>query len=154
MSPEKYRIPIDGRWELRDLYEFPHTYAQIYAVLYVLQEELPAARQIRRNDAFRKYPWRGGYSAVNWFSDLYYAIPQAERPQIISIQYASPGWIDLGVYVSVAVAIRQMLVAFSQAGRHLNDTYSQIQQGIHQRKLNETKLRKQELLVSVRRGAS
>jgi hypothetical protein len=151
MSPEKYRIPIDGRWELRDLYQFPHTYSQIYSVLYVLEEELSAAQRMRRDYVFRKFPWRGGYSAVNWYSGIYFTIPSAERPQVISIQYGSPGWIDLGVYAGIAVAIRQMLIAFSEAGRHLNDTYNQIQKGINDRKLNKIKLEKEELSLESER---
>ena len=145
MSSEKYRIPIDGRWELVDLYEFPHTYAQIYSVIYVLQEPLSVPRERRKAHVFSKYPWRGGYSTVNWFSGLYYTIPYEDRPKVIAMQYASPGWLDLGVYVAAAIAIRQMLIAFSEAGRHLNETYSRIQEGVHKRKLNQIKLRKQEL---------
>ena len=34
---DKYRIEIDGEWSLRDLYEFPHVYAQLYSFLYVLE---------------------------------------------------------------------------------------------------------------------
>ncbi len=145
MSIDRYRIPLDGRWELVDLYEFPHTYTQIYSVLYVLEEKLSAPRVDRRDYVFSKYPWRGGYSTVNWFAGLYHTIPKEDRPRVIEIKYASPGWLDLGLYVTIAISIRQMLIAFSEAGRHLNDTYRQIQDGIHERKLNELKLRKQEL---------
>ena len=145
MPPNQYRIPIDGRWDLIDLYEFPHTYTQIYSVVYVLQEQLPTSRLDRKAHVFSKYPWRGGYSTVNWFSGLYYTIPRDNRPRIISMQYASPGWIDLGVLVGAAVAIRQMLIAFSEAGRHLNTTYNEIQAGIHERKLNKVALAKKEL---------
>lgn len=145
MPQSSYRIPIDGKWDLVDLYRFPHTYSQIYSVLYVLSETLSTPRVNRRDYIFAKYPWRGGYSTVNWFKGLYHTIPRDDRPQVVSLKYASPGWIDLGVYVGIAVAIRQMLIAFSEAGRHLNDTYNQIQDGIHQRKLNEIKIKKQEL---------
>jgi hypothetical protein len=51
---DRYRIPLDGRWELVDLYQFPHTYTQIYSVLYVLEEELSAPRLDRRNYIFSK----------------------------------------------------------------------------------------------------
>ena len=145
MENERYRIPLDGRWELADLYQFPHTYTQIYSVLYVLERDLTRKRLERRDYIFSKFPWRGGYSTVNWFSGLYHTIPAEDRPRVIEIKYASPGWLDLGVYVGVAYSIRHMLIAFSEAGRHLNETYNQIQTGIHQRKLNKIKLRKAEI---------
>jgi hypothetical protein len=147
MPPSSYRIPIDGKWELVDLYQFPHTYSQIYSVLYVLEEQLSKPRTDRRDYIFSKYPWRGGYSTVNWFNGLYHTIPRDERPKVISLSYASPGWIDLGISSAIAATIRKMLIAFSEAGRHLNETYSQIQDGVHKRKLNDIKIRKQELLL-------
>jgi hypothetical protein len=151
MNEQKYRIPIGGRWELQDLYQFPHTYTQIYSVLYIFQHELSNARLERRQHIFSAYPWGGGYSAVNWYSGLYYTIPRDKRPQVLAITYASPGWIDLGVILAVAVAIKQMLIAFSEAGKHLHDTYNQIQKGIHQRKLNTIKLKKAELELETER---
>jgi hypothetical protein len=101
---DKFRIPIDGSWDLHDLYQFPHTYTQIYSVLFVLEEDLPTARQMRRAHIFSSYPWRGGYSAVNWYNSLYYMISNDERPQIIAMRYESPGWLDLGLYVGIAIA--------------------------------------------------
>lgn len=151
MNKLSYRIPLDGRWELVDLYKFPHTYTQIYSVLYVLEQELSKPRSDRRNYEFAKYPWRGGYSTVNWFNGLYHTIPSEHRPRVIEIKYASPGWLDLGLYVSVAISIKCMLVAFSVAGRHLNDTYTKIQQGIYERKLNTLKLRKKEFEIESER---
>jgi hypothetical protein len=94
---------------------------------------------------FTRHPWKGGFSTINWFSDLYYVIPPKDRPQVLSMQYASPGWIDLGLFVGAAVSIRAMLIAISSAVRHVNETYNQIQKGIHERKLNKLKLKETEL---------
>jgi hypothetical protein len=140
-----YRIKIAGHWDLVDLYEFPHVYSQVYSVLYVLENRLIDSKEERKRRLFSAYPWKGGYSTVNWFNGLYYTLPPEHRPRVISMHYASPGWIDLGVYVGAAVAIRQMLIAFSTAGRHINETYNEIQHGIHERKLNATKLKMEEL---------
>jgi len=38
-----------------------------------------------------------------------------------------------------------MLIHFSEAGRHINETYGQIQKGIHDRKLNDIKLKTENL---------
>jgi len=44
---------------------------------------------------YAKYPWRGGFSALNFYQSLYAKIPYEQRPQIEEIQYASPGHIKL-----------------------------------------------------------
>jgi len=148
---KKYRIPLEGRWDLYDLYQFPHTYTQIYSVLYVLEEQLSKPRLLRRKNVFSSYPWGGGYSAVNWFNGLYFTVPPEDRPQVLEIRYHSPGWLDLGVCLAVALGLKKMLIAFSTAARHLNATYSQIQKGIHARKLNKVKLKRQEIALETER---
>src|SRR5205809_6739979 len=88
----RHKIFIAGRWEIRDLYEFPHRYAEIYSFLYALQ---PFGRDsVVFAEAFQRYPWRGGYSAVNFYDEIYLAIPRIYRPHIARIQYSSPGFLD------------------------------------------------------------
>lgn len=31
-----HTLQIDGRWDIRDLYVFPHRYAEVYSFLYAL----------------------------------------------------------------------------------------------------------------------
>ena len=41
--------------------------------------------------AFLKYPWKGGYSAVNFYNDLYQALPPSAKPKVAGIRYNSHG---------------------------------------------------------------
>lgn len=122
------------------MYRFPHTYTQLYSVLYAMEQELTDLGEGRTVMAFAAYPWRGGFSAVNWYNDLYDAIPKADRPLVVGLKYSSPGWMDLGVIGGVAASIKKMIIAVSDAGRHVNDTYTEIQKGIHDREINRIKL--------------
>jgi len=95
-----YRIEIDGEWTLNDLYGFPYAYTQAYSFLYSLMvdEVIDDEKLII---TFAAHPWRGGFSAVNFFHYLYELIPATERPNVISIQYSSPGWIELSLVLAV-----------------------------------------------------
>jgi hypothetical protein len=86
-----YTILMDGRWTLDDLYKFSHTYEQAYFALDAIVPSETEADNDRIERAFRAFPWRGGYSAVNFYNQLRYATPVGARPKIVSIQYASPG---------------------------------------------------------------
>ncbi len=144
MANERYRVSIDGEWTLADLYRFPRTYLQLYSFFYVLRGEVPVDLE-RREQAFRAHPWRGGYSAVNFYNDLGYLVPPSDRPRIQSIRFESPGWIDLGLAVGVAITIGKLVSAFTNAGAQLNALYSDIYKGLHERKLMRIKAKREEL---------
>ncbi|HEY6872187.1 MAG TPA: hypothetical protein VI298_05600 [Geobacteraceae bacterium] len=86
---------MDERWALADLYDFPHAYSQAYALIYCFDSRLNPKDEKRINTALEQYPWQGGYSYVNIYTVLNNQIPEEHRPQIASIQYASPGFIDV-----------------------------------------------------------
>lgn len=105
IDPEVYRVLLDGRWRLEDLYEFPHAFSQCYAFTYCLDSELSPRDRERINEAFVGYPWRGGYSYVNIYTVLQNQVPTEERPTIKSISYASPGWLDMFLNPDVAIQV-------------------------------------------------
>lgn len=90
-----YRVLLDGRWKLDDLYEFPHAFSQCYAFIYCLDSQLNPRDKERIDNALVGYPWRGGYSYVNIYTVFQNQIPIQDRPEIKSISYASPGWLDI-----------------------------------------------------------
>lgn len=104
-DPDSYRVLLDGRWRLEDLYEFPHAFSQCYAFIYCLDSELSPRKRERINEAFVGYPWRGGYSYVNIYTVLQNQVPADERPTIKSISYASPGWLDVFLNPDVAIQV-------------------------------------------------
>jgi hypothetical protein len=146
---EKVRIPIGGSWQFYDLYEFPHTFSQLYYLVYALENAREAYNRARYFTIFTSYPWRGGYSAVNFYNNLYHATPGYDRIKLVSIQYASPGFLELAAAAGIISQIKTMLVAASDAGRHLNETYSQIQKGIHDRKLNKIKRQEERVKLEI-----
>lgn len=117
MVRDNYRIKIDGEWTLRDLYEFPRVYSQLYSFLYVLEISSPDDLYDERIDsAFRSHPWRGGFSAVNFYNQLGYLVPNRDRPEIKSIRYGSPGWLELTLAVAIAANIEKLGTAFTKSG--------------------------------------
>ena len=144
MDVENIKLHIDGRWELTDLNVLTRVYIQVYGLLYSLdvaddyiEEEIQYI--------YGKYPWRGGYSAVNFYQNLFSKMPREYRPKIKSIQYASPGFIELSQLVEVAKDISFIVGYVSAALLAGNKTYSTIQKGIRERKLSKIDLRSEEL---------
>ena len=130
---DNYRIQIDGEWTLRDLYEFPRVYSQLYSFLYVLTFNSPDDSYDERVDsAFRSHPWRGGFSAVNFYSQLGYIVPNRDRPRINSIRYSSPGWLELTLAVAIATNIERLVESFTKSGKHINELYKEIYEGLHE----------------------
>lgn len=130
-----YKIPIDGKWYLEDLYVFPRTYEQVYFLIFSLLPHEDEFIQERIKYAYSQYPWKGGYSAVNFYDKLKYTTPAKQRPQVLSMQYASPGWIELSAIVGVAVVVEKLVVSLSNSLRAANATYHEIYKGMQERKL-------------------
>ena len=100
-----YRVLLDGKWQLEDLYTFAHAFSQCYAFIYCLDSELDPSDRDRINEAFTGYPWRGGYSYVNIYTVLRHQVPRRHQPSITSISYGSPGWLDILLNPDVALQV-------------------------------------------------
>jgi len=90
-----YRIKLDGEWSLEDLYVFPRTYEQVYLLFYSLSPDIVEIDLDRMEHAYSAFPWQGGYSAVDFYGQLKYSTRKQFRPEIESIEYHSPGHLDL-----------------------------------------------------------
>lgn len=113
---EVYRVLMDERWELEDLYTFPHTYSQAHAFIYCLDFDLDENKEKRIDFSLVNYPWQGGYSYTNIYRVLNNLIPKEDSPKIAEIKYASPGWIDLLMNPDVALKVAQSLGILIGAG--------------------------------------
>ncbi len=130
-----YTIKIDGAWSLEDFYELPHIFEQVYAFqcAFVTREAGDADRLAY---AFKPYPWRGGYSTVNFYNGIKGRLPQDIRPKVKSIQYSSPGWIALtSVLVLAATQVGKVVRVFVESATSLNHLYNDIYKGLQDRKL-------------------
>lgn len=117
---------MDERWGLEDLHLFPHAFAQAYEFAYCLDSDHKVRNPGRIDDALQEYPWGGGYSYLNIYTVLRYQIPKESRPLVQSIQYASPGWIELVLNADVAVQVAKSVAALSGAGAAAAYAYQRI----------------------------
>jgi len=140
-----YKINIDGSWDLEDLYVFPRSYEQVYFLVFSLLTHEDETIQERIKYAYSGFPWRGGYSAVNFYNNLKYTTPKAHRPQVLSMQYASPGWIELRLINFVAHTVEQIIKSIAETILHTNRVYNEIHKGLSERKLLRIDVKKKEL---------
>lgn len=149
-----YRVLLDRDWELEDLYEFPHAYGQTYAFIYCLDSELNPKDAKRINRALNEYPWQGGYSYVNIYTVLKNQVPIQHRPRIHSIQYSSPGWLDLVLNPDVALQVAKSVgilltagVTAAEAYKKIYTTLSSIKTEQQKNNLNNAKLTQAQLKI-------
>lgn len=125
-DPDVYRVLLDGKWGLYDLYEFPHAFSQCYSFIYCLDSALEARDRERIDAAFVGYPWRGGYSYVNIYTVFKNQLPARDRPQVKSISYASPGWLDLFLNAGVAIQVAKSVGILAGSALGATTAYAKI----------------------------
>lgn len=146
-----YKIEMDGDWSLEDLYVLPHTYIQVYSFMYSFYFPIddyndPDDRLVITYSA---HPWKGGYSAVNFYNNLKYMVKPNHRPKVNSIQYASPGWLELTVLVGVALNIKKIVLCFTESASELNKLYNAIYKGMHDRKMMKIEAKRESMKLSI-----
>jgi len=135
METDVHQIPIGGKWTLEDLYVFPRAYEQCY-FMYLALSDAREPEDERVVHAYEAFPRQGGYSAVNFYNQLKWAVPKRRRPRLTRIEYSSPGVIELGgLVVGVAVLIEKVVRTICNSAKDVNRTYSVIYRDMHKRKL-------------------
>ncbi len=149
---EPYRVLMDERWALEDLYGFPRAYSQVYDFVYCFDSEQQVRSAGRIDRALDDYPWQGGYSYVNFYTVLHHQVPPPHRPVIAAIRYASPGWMDILLQPDVAVQIaRSVMIVLSmgvlglEAVKRLDKSRLDIAKQRAQRDVEEEQLRVEEI---------
>jgi hypothetical protein len=131
----RYRIELNGEWTFEDLYLFPRAYEQVYFFFSSLDRDLTEVDRERIVHAYKAFPWRGGYSAINFFNQLTYATRRQARPTIIAIKKASPGFFDLGVWLATATALAVTVKQIASAIDAANTAYHNVYKGLQDRRL-------------------
>ena len=144
----RHRLEMGGEWGLLELSGFGRQYVQVYSFLYALEsatdnEELNEATA----RAFRAFPWAGGWSAVDFYDKLRAGVRKDQRPRIVSIEYSSPGYIELGVVVAVALGIRRIVDNVCGSFERIHRTYHEIYKGAQKRKLLKIDVKRKELAL-------
>ena len=89
----------------------------------------------RTSLAFEAYPWKGGWSAVDFYERLRRATPARHRPRIVSIQFSSPGFIELLLLVPVSAAIRVVVNNTCHSFERISAAYTVFHRDAAERKL-------------------
>jgi hypothetical protein len=144
-EPENRKLRLDGRWSLEELSDTTKDYVQLYGFAYSLTPGLPVSRRQEIEYIYGKFPWRGGYSTVNFFNQLFHKIPHQLRPEIQRIQYASPGFIELSMLLSAAVTVAGIVKATCYSINKAHDTYRNIQKASLDHKLSKVNLSQKEI---------
>lgn len=132
---DSFTIRLDKRWTLEDFSNFPAVFQQAYFFWNSLEigEETFAFERV--SYAFTGFPWQGGYSSVNFFNQLKYAVPASERPNIVSIYYGSPGALVLSLCTPVALMLSGVVRSVAKTIDQCNTVYGNIYRGMQERKL-------------------
>src|SRR5258708_4051781 len=136
MRTEFYQIPIGGEWTLEALYIFPRAYEQCYFLYLALTPDTPEFEDDRVLYAYEAFPWQGGYSAVDFYNQLKWAVPRRRRPRVTRIRYSSPGFIELGgLSVAVALVLEKVVRNICNSAKMISGTYTIIYRDMQKRKL-------------------
>jgi len=86
VQADLHQLPIGGKWTLEDLYVFPRLYEQCYFMYLALDPNSREFDDDRVHHAYEAFPWQGGYSAVDFYNQLKWAVPRRRRPRITRIR--------------------------------------------------------------------
>lgn len=139
------QLELDGRWGLEELSDMTKDYIQLYGFAYSLIPGLSLARQEEIDYIYGKFPWRGGFSTVNFFNQLFHKIPQGLRPEVKKIQYASPGFIELSELLAAAAVVAAIVGTICKSIKAVHNLYREIQKASIEHKLSKINLANEEL---------
>ena len=130
----KSSLKLGGDCDLQDLSVF-RQYSHVYSVMYALQVG-PSQDESRTRTfhAFETFPWKGGWSTVDFYEGLRHATPDSHRPRIVSIQFSSPGFIELMLLVSASAAIRLVVDNACRSFERISATYTTLHKDAAERK--------------------
>ncbi|MEJ1384149.1 MAG: hypothetical protein RPU34_10140 [Candidatus Sedimenticola sp. (ex Thyasira tokunagai)] len=136
-TPSEYALNLDGKWFLEDLVLVPKLYSQLYSFVYTVINLKKDSVRSNAKKIFGNYPWRGGFSTVNFFNDLDRVIPSLHEPQVKSLQYASPGSIKLELLTEVSASLKHSLDTSHRNRETLHELNKEISSFIRTKKLSK-----------------
>jgi hypothetical protein len=137
-----HEIGMDGEWSLGNLSEFSRIYSQVYHLLFSLEvNQTDQKTESKIYQAYQSYPWKGGFSRVNFYKKIESLIPSDYRPKINSISYASPGAMNLRLVKSVAQNIEVSLYAMYHRDAFVHELYKDIYKQMRVMKLTTLQVR-------------
>ncbi|MBE9139949.1 hypothetical protein IQ254_22595 [Nodosilinea sp. LEGE 07088] len=137
-----HEIGMDGEWSLSNLSEFSRVYSQVYHLLFSLEVSQSEKVEEKISKIYQSYPWRGGFSRVNFYKSIESAIPNDYRPRINSIVYSSPGAMNLRLVSPVAQNIEVIIYTMLRKDAFVHKLYRDIRKQMQIMRLNTLGVRK------------
>lgn len=137
IEPELYDLKLDGDWYLEELMRLPKTYSQLYSFVYTLKNMMRVSVSSNASKIFSNYPWKGGFSTVNFYKDLDAVIPSFHEPKVESIHYASPGQIRLELLKPVSLSVEGIVNTCFENEAKLKDHYKIIADFMRRKELSK-----------------
>ena len=150
LKMDPYYISLDKRWKLDELSDFSKNYEQSYYAAFALEalsskSKLPADIKSRILIQMSRYPWKGGYSTVQFYFGVKRIVGRRRQPEIQRIQYASPGFIELSAIQDIALNLGAIVGSVCGSITVINATYNRIYKGLRERQLNEIAVERSQL---------
>ena len=146
--PELYRLDMDGEWGLLELSGFGRQYVQVYSFYHVLTaaergHELSLARL---RWALHAFPWRGGWSSVDFFDALVRTVPRSHLPRLRRMRYSSPGFIEFTVgIIAAAGAVKALCSSYDSIhGSYRKTRKAALKEKLLRERVRMTELRRHE----------
>ena len=83
---------------------------------------------------YAQYPWRGGYSAVNFFEQLGLLVPFSLRPAVDRMQKASPGYIDLSLHKPTSKLLVELVSGIGNRTGKEQSAYEEVRRALSEHK--------------------
>lgn len=97
---DRIKLIMDGDWDLDDLRSLTTSIRMGYSYFYwILQDPQTVDSAVKSGIA--RYFWSGNFVGDKFAQTLYDHIPEKQRLKLVSIQYASPGWIELAASLPI-----------------------------------------------------
>lgn len=129
-ASDKETLVIDGEWEMPEFGQFYQKYADVYAFLASTKNwadpTRPADVKAQIQNAFRTKPFQGGSSYVHFYHGLNDNLPRDERTSLDSIQYASPGTVNITGDGSLFDEVERLVRAFLDKTFEVREAYSSL----------------------------
>lgn len=146
-----FQVSIAGEWSLHEFYQYSNTFEQLYNLAAHLDrlESGQAGTEVWEVEgeerALGAFPWRGGYSAYNFYRRIRTLTPKRYQPRVLTIDYHSPGLMELAVYLPAALAVSWMVTAFLKNARQLMELVRDTYRMLHEWKLMDIEAQHKQL---------
>lgn len=132
----KFRLAMDGEWDLDDLRSLTSAIRLSYAYFYWINQDAELIDSAVKSGIAR-YFWSGEYVGDRFAQTLYDRIPKGKRLKLASIHFASPGWIDLLGYLPVLLLLGGVANVWIRNFDRAFELFSKIESYFRDRKLRK-----------------